>query len=90
LINPDSAEDKKEEVLDESCIDAGQKSYYDYEQEPGGGKKRIGQILSLEEGIYSLLFVANFSRVFLAKALADAASDLDDSAELYDPSTTGV
>jgi len=82
LINPEGDEEEallgESRQLDESCSDFGQKSYWEYKQRPGNGKKRIGQILELEEGIYSLLFVANFSRVFLVQALAKADEDKSD------------
>ena len=46
------------------------KAYVDYPQEPGSGKQRLGKILSLTEGIYSLLFISNFNRLYLQKAFS--------------------
>lgn len=46
------------------------KAYVDYPQEPGSGKQRLGKILNLTEGIYSLLFISNFSRLYLQKAFS--------------------
>lgn len=35
----------------------------------GSGKRRLGTILNLEEGIYPLLFISNFKRIYIQKAL---------------------
>ena len=37
----------------------------------GSGKSRLGTILNLKEGIYPLLFISNFKRIYIQKSLED-------------------
>lgn len=46
-----------------------EKPYKDQAIDDGHGKIRIGFPIELEQGVYSLLFISNFSRVYLAKTL---------------------
>ena len=46
-----------------------QKPYMEMDLQCGSGKRRLGTILNLEEGIYPLLFISNFKRIYIQKAL---------------------
>ena len=61
-----SAESFDKELIEKEIDDV---PYLKKEQDKGSGKFRIGRLLNLDAGVYALLFISNFSRIYLAKTL---------------------